>query len=337
MSTSRRDLLVGAAASPLLDLVQQPTPASSVPTKPRLIDTHHHYLPPFYVDAVGSAAIAAGLGAVPMWSVDSSLATMDTFGIETAVVSISNPGIAVPDPTTAAALARQCNDFAKKMTVDHPGRFGAFAVLPMPDVETSVREIARAQDELQLSGVGLLTNYDGKYLGDPAFDAVLEELHRRKTVVFVHPTLSPSPPFRALLPPPLLEFPHDTMWAIASLLVRGSFSRYSDIKFIFAHAGGTMLSIGARLPLFPPQGQAIDLLKRLYFDLALSATPQTAPLLLGFVGKSQVLFGSDFPFVPLQYLTMFVNYVATLIAERHDYSPLIERETALSLFPQLRG
>jgi len=133
----------------------------------RLIDTHHHILPPFYVQALGADAIAAGLGGVPAWSPETSLAAMDRYGIDAAVASISNPGIAVNDRKKAAALARQCNDFAKEMSVQHPGRFDAFAVLPMPDVDASLAEIKRALDDLRLAGIGLLTNYLGAYLGDP--------------------------------------------------------------------------------------------------------------------------------------------------------------------------
>jgi predicted TIM-barrel fold metal-dependent hydrolase len=304
----------------------------------RLIDTHHHILPPFYVQALGADAIAAGLGGVPAWSPETSLAAMDRYGIDTAVASISNPGIAENDRKKAAALARQCNDFAKEMSVQHPGRFDAFAVLPMPDVDASLAEIKRALDDLRLAGIGLLTNYLGAYLGDPQFKPVLEELHRRKAVVFVHPTLAPFAPFRSLLPPPLVEFPHDTTWAIMSLITSGAFSRYPDIKFLFSHAGGTMLSIGLRFQFIKDAsgGDSLALLKRSYYDVALSATPLTVPALLSFVGSSQVVFGSDYPFVPQPVLEVFGEYLAKLATERQDVFPLIERETALTLFPHLR-
>jgi len=304
----------------------------------RLIDTHHHILPPFYVKALGVDAIAAGLGALPVWSPETSLAAMDRLGIDAAVVSISNPGIAVKDRKKAAALAKQCNDFAKKMSVEHTGRFDAFAALPMPDVDASLTEIKRAFDDLKLAGIGFLTNYGGHYLGDPRFNPLLGELHRRKAVVFVHPTLAPSAPFRSLLPPPLVEFPHDTTWAIMSLITSGAFSRYPDIKFLFSHAGGTMLSIGLRFQFIKDPGGAdsMALLKRSYYDVALATTPLTVPAMLSFVGNSQVVFGSDYPFVPPPVLDAFGGYLAKLAAERQDVFPLIERETALTLFPHLR-
>jgi len=56
-------------------------------------------------------------------------------------------------------------------------RLGAFAALPMPDVDASLTEIKRALDDLKLAGIGFLTNYGGHYLGDPRFTPLLEELH----------------------------------------------------------------------------------------------------------------------------------------------------------------
>lgn len=301
-----------------------------------LLDTHHHILPPFYVDAIGKDAIFAGLPSL-MWTLEQDLDSMDKNGIATAVVSISNPGIALKDSKKARALARRCNDYVKQMITDHHDRYDGFAVMPMPDVAAALDEIKYAFDRLNLAGIGLLTNYEGMYLGDPHFDPILAELDARNAVVFVHPTRSPHPPLDLLVPPPLVEFPHDTMWAIASMISRSAFSKYSRIKFIFAHAGGTMLSIGARFQIWKdPHGvAAIDLLKRCYFDLALSATPAIVPNLINFVGGSQVLFGSDLPFVPEPFLTPMVAYLNTLETGEPDWFRLIQSDNAAKLLPRL--
>ena len=303
----------------------------------RYIDTHHHILPTFYVEAVGTGPIFLS-GSVLSWSPEEDLEAMEKNDIATAVVSISNPGIAVKDRKKAAAPARRCNDYAKQMSVDHKGRFDAFAAMPMPDIAATLSEVKYVLDELKVAGVGLLTNYGGLYLGDPHFDPVLAELDARNAVVFVHPTRSPNPPLGSLLYPPLVEFPHDTMWAIASMIVRGAFSKYSRIKFIFAHAGGTMLSIGDRFQILkdPSGAAATDLLKRCHFDLALSASPLVVPSLISFVGSDQILFGSDLPFMPQPYLSPMIGYLGTFESEHRDVFPLIERDNAIKLLPSLR-
>ena len=142
-----------------------------------LIDVHHHILPPDYVTAIGARIGAQGLtGAVPDWNPSLSVEAMDRNGIATAITSISSPGIWFGDAGETRDLARYCNDYAADMAKDNPGRFGFFAVLPLPDIDACLQEIAYAFDTLGAEGVGLLTNYDGRYPGDPDFAPIFEEL-----------------------------------------------------------------------------------------------------------------------------------------------------------------
>lgn len=97
-------------------------------------------------------------------------------------------------------------------------------------------------------GLCLLSNYAGQYLGDYLFAPVFEELNRRSSIVFVHPTLPMPQAATVGLPAASLEFPFDTTRTIAGLLFAGSFSRYRTIRFIFARAGGAISVPGARFP-----------------------------------------------------------------------------------------
>ena len=71
---------------------------------------------------------------------------------------------------------------------DHPGRFGVFAMLPMPYIDECLKEIEYAFDTLKVDGIGMMTSYGDKWLGYPQFAPVFDELNRRKATVYTHPT-----------------------------------------------------------------------------------------------------------------------------------------------------
>ena len=210
---------------------------------------------------------------------------MDRFGIAAAVTSISTPGVWFGDVRQACRLARDCNEFAAQMAQDHPGRFGFFATLPMPDVDATLAEIAYAFDTLGADGVGMMSNYGRVWPGDPAFAPVFDELNRRKAVAYVDPIL---PEACAGIMPGIgesaLEYPFDTARAIASLLYNGTLLRWPNVRFIFPHAGGAMPPLAERVgrmadrdrKLEPaPTTSARQEIRSLYFDVATSTNPVT--------------------------------------------------------------
>jgi predicted TIM-barrel fold metal-dependent hydrolase len=216
------------------------------------IDTHHHIFPPKWL-AEERERILADAAAVPReqqlaWSPAAAIEAMDRVGTATAIVSVSSPGVCFGNQEQSRRLARACNDYGADLVRDHKGRFGMFAVIPLPDVEGSLREIEYALDVLKLDGIGLMTNYGEVWPGKPEFAPVFDELNRRKTIVYFHPT---APPCCTDLVPnvvrQLIEFPTDTTRCITDLLFSGTFSRCPDIRFIFSHGGGTLPMLAARI------------------------------------------------------------------------------------------
>jgi 6-methylsalicylate decarboxylase len=272
-----------------------------------IIDVHHHILPPFYAEATMQQQLRIAGPLPPLaaqWTPAHSIEEMDRNGIAAALVSISTPGIWFENGRGARELARRCNEYAGQMCADHPGRFGWMAALALPDTDASISELAYALDTLKADGIGLLSSYGDKWLGDPAFDAVFDELNRRGSIVFVHPTAADCcvnllPEVRA----GFIEFPFDTTRAIVNLLYSGTFTRCPNIRFIFSHGGGALPMLNARIraPSASPQfasrlPQGIDVvLRRQYYDTCSVTNAPAFAALSGYVPVSQLLFGSDYP------------------------------------------
>jgi len=349
IGASRREFLKAVAVagvSTVLSgsrLVAQDSPPSGG-AKPNRIDVHHHILPPPYMLRARDRILAISdrdHSALLDWTPARAVEEMDKNGIATAMTSLGLPGVWFAGAKTARSLARACNEYAARMVKDYPGRFGMFAALPLPDREGSLREIAYALDELKADGVALVSSYENEWPGDARFAPVFEELNRRKAVVFIHPAapgccdhLMPG------IPASTIEFLFDTTRAITSLLVNGTLSRFPDIRFIFCHAGGAMPVLAARTNAFVqrhreiadrmPNGVSYEL-KKLYYEVANSTNPSSMSALMNLVPTSQMLFGSDFPYVP-----------AAVTANGLDHFGLspgglqaVNRENAAGLFPRL--
>lgn len=313
--------------------------------EPRRIDVHHHIVPTRYAAALARAGgIEAGGVPLPSWHAESAVEMMDRRGIESAVTSISCPGVHLGNDAAARELARACNEVAAGLRVRFPGRFGAFACLPWPDVDGCLEELAYALDTLELDGVILLASAGGRYLGDPELLPLMVELDRRGAVVFVHPNVPPGAAASGLpYPAAITEFPHDTTRAVTHLIYSGTLEQCPRIRFILAHAGGTVpflawrLALLDRLPEFAekaPRG-ALHYLRSLYYDTAMSANRHTLAALLELVGPEQILFGSDYPFLPEVLVEESVEHLSKQASFDARSLAAIERENALSLLPGL--
>ncbi|MGN9760038.1 amidohydrolase family protein [Streptomyces sp. SD31] len=306
------------------------------------VDVHQHLVPPFYRELLAEAGITeAGGRALPDWSAEGALEQMDLLGTATAIVSVSTPGTCfLTDPAEAADLARRLNDFCAALPDAHPGRFGWFATLPLPDTAASATEAGRALDELGADGVTLLANNQGRYLGADGQKELWRTLDDRGAVVFVHPADLPAPAVEDI-PPFAADFLLDTTRA-AYLLVRNGIVRsYPNIRFILSHAGGFVPYASHRMAvaIAADTGRSpldvLDDLRAFYFDTALSSSPAALPTLLAFARPGHVLFGSDWPFAPTPAGQYFANGLDTGV----DPATLqaIDHGNAEALFRRLGG
>lgn len=274
-----------------------------------LVDVHAHFLTPEYVDAARAAGHEHpdGMPGWPNWHAREHVELMDRWGIGTSMLSISSPGTHFGDDAAARALTRHVNDTAATIRAEHPGRFGHFASLPLPDVDGALAELVRALDELGATGVTVESNAHGRYLGDIRYEPLWAEINHRRTPVFLHPTSPPHAEIIALgRPRPMLEFIFDTTRTVSDLVFAGVFQRCPDIPWIIPHGGGTLPLLAQRLELFRTglgtadrTGTPVpDQLAQLWFDLAGTPFPHQVSALTSAFGTERILYGSDYCWTP---------------------------------------
>ena len=336
---SRRELLAGGAALGLAaGGLAMPAIAQA---KPHRIDVHHHVVPPSWLQAMN----LIGRSNPPLihWSIQKTLEDMDKGGVATSIVSPTTPQTIPLGVQAAVKIAREANEFGKKLEADHPGRFGVFATLPLPHIDDSLKEIAYAFDTLKVDGIGMMTNYGDKWLGYSYFAPIWEELNRRKAVVYTHPTdANCCVNLVQGVPPSALEWGTDTTRSIINMIFSGTSQRYSDIRWIWSHGGGALSSVAERLlrqmVSTPPyagkftretvQGE----LNRFYYDTAQVSLEGTLVALSKIIPISQIVYGTDFP-----YRTAADHTKGVTASFKGDDLMKIDRGNAERLIPRLKA
>jgi predicted TIM-barrel fold metal-dependent hydrolase len=340
---SRRKFLSGAAAVGAAGLAATQGLAQTPSAPTQRVDVHHHMLPPNYIQNRLAAGTTEGSTEVAGWTPARTLEQMDKNGIGTAMLSLSQPGLKFEDVEGTRSMLRYCNDYGAQLVRDHRGRFGLFATLPLTDIDGSLRELEYAFDTLKADGVGLLTSYGTRYPGNPYFDPIWEELNRRKAVAFFHPNMAACcVGILPDVPGPTIEYQFNTARTITNLLYTGTFSRFPDIKYIFCHSGGAMTpqmgrivrhaeeskKISAKLP-----NGALAEIRKLYYDTAQASGPWNFGALRSFVPVSQILLGTDYPYVtPAETIEPLLK-----LGLSEDELRAVTCDNALALFPRLKG
>jgi 6-methylsalicylate decarboxylase len=348
---SRRDFITAVAAAAGATILAPNFVAPGLAaSKVKRIDMHHHFLPQHYMKAEAERQHNEhGNSAMFSWTAEGDVGALDKAQVDFAVGSISTPGVWVPgNVQLSRSLAREWNEEAAKTVQAFPKRFGFFAPVPLPDTDGTLKEIDYAYSALHADGINFLSNYEGKWLGEPSFAPVMEELNRRKSLVYVHPTFSPCCTNNMVpgLVAPSLEFPFDTVRTIVSLVTSGTTTKFPDIRFIFSHGGGAITGIYGRIenlgraPQFKdrfPAGMHAEL-QKLYYDTASLSPEVTLPALLKMIPPTQLLLGSDYPLAGPPPTDVMVQRAVKEFEDMHPSAKLkqaVEHDNPVRLLPRL--
>ncbi|MBQ9955203.1 MAG: amidohydrolase family protein [Eggerthellaceae bacterium] len=311
MSMSRRSFLTAAAAiggtvalgglagcsageepEQGADQVQEPTQSQEEIVITPAIDIHHHYLPPEVVAAMQAQGLPTR-----EWTVQADIEFCDQVGVGGALLAYPTTGV------RTAEMIRAANEQAAAYSAESPERYGFLASLPCDDMAATLSEIDYAYDQLGADGFVLFSNYAGVNISDPANEAMLESLDSRGAVIHFHP----NDPVNGLIyqrHASVYELPFETTRAAIELVFSGMKEKYPNIKWVLAHAGGTLPYLSHRFSLFYGTGlvdmegeKVLELCRSFYFDTALSSSPQQMLALKEMLGGNldHVIYGSDFP------------------------------------------
>ncbi len=310
------------------------------------IDVHTHYLGGAVQRLFESGfTLTGGYRMSAMWTPSAALEFMDRHSIVTQILSVpwAFTGNS-DDPEFATRFCRQINEEYATLIDNHPGRFGAFAVIPADDPDQALAEIAYALDTLHLDGVLLSTNAAGHYFGGKFYEPILAELARRQVPAFVHPAECPHIEVLGFgRPSSIIEFPCDTARTITDAIYSGVFQRHPELTLILAHCGGVLPTLGWRIAEHAQMGRGPDdadidpahvatVLRGLYYETALAGSRNSLLPTLEVATADHILFGTDWPAAPeptvvhnIANLTDFTGWADGDLAH-------VERTNAVTLF-----
>jgi len=237
--------------------------------------------------------------------VKAKLADMDAAGIDATALSINDPG---PDlfGSEGAAVARLVNDFIGGIAAEHPQRFFGLMVLPLQDMDASLKELDRCVSRLRMKGILLYSNLDGAFPDEPQFAPLFAEAERRDIPVLLHPAYPVTwDQTKGYELTGGLGLMFDTTIALARLILSGMLDRHPRLKLVCPHVGGALpyligrldhqtqvLKRGAQNINRPPT----EYLKRIWFD-CVSPLPLAIKFGIDMIGVDRVLYASDHPWV----------------------------------------
>jgi 6-methylsalicylate decarboxylase len=310
----------------------------------KIIDVHSHAILAF-----GEGAPVGEGQKQPDWSVESALSYMEEHHVSACVLSD-------PDSANHATgqeardIARRINETLADIVSRHPNRFGAVATLPGQDADGAVAEIVYALDTLKMDGVSTSTSINDVYLGEPQFDPWFEELNRRGSTLFVHPTFTKAA--QTLLNglnPSVLEFMFDTTRMIANMVATGAKKRFSNIKIISTHGGGTIPFLVNRIQTLEhtfgvgpgrlelSSEEVREGIASFYYDLTAATSEAQLGAILKLVPVSQLVMGLDFPLMPKSTFAPAIADVGRYPAFSENDLQSLSYGNAGRLYPALKA
>jgi aminocarboxymuconate-semialdehyde decarboxylase len=209
-------------------------------------------------------------------------------------------------PKDGLETSRFFNDHIAATVADNNKKFIGLGTVPLQDVDLSIRDMERCMKELNMPGLEIGTNVNGKNLGEPEFDPFFEAAEKMDCALFIHPwEMMGEKDIQKYWLPWLVGMPAETTRAICSLIFSGVLQRYPKLRIAFAHGGGSFPYTLGRIEHgynVRPDLVAIDnpinpkeYLDQFWVD-SLVHDEKAFQFLRSVMGDEKICLGSDYPF-----------------------------------------
>ncbi|MGX7895964.1 amidohydrolase family protein [Tsuneonella sp. HG222] len=170
---------------------------------------------------------------------------MDELGIDHQLLLLTSPGVQVLEREVGAELAALSNDRLAEACSRYPDRFSGLLAIAPQDVASSVREINRGMQTLNMKGVVVNSHIQGHYLDEPRFEPILAALEENDAALYIHPTVPPKPMYeyysrRAGAGMVNASFTHEVWLHTMALILSGVFDRFPKLRLVIGHMGEAM-------------------------------------------------------------------------------------------------
>lgn len=309
------------------------------------IDVHAHYFPSEYLDKLesfgkrGTDGFRNLLAGKEPEALVARFGMMDRAGVDRQILSVGPQTPYFDDEANAVEAARLANDLYAEIVGEHPDRFLAFAVSPLPHVGAAIAEVGRGLDKLNMVGATVTCSVLGRSLADPEFEPFFAELERRACVLFLHPAgIGFGAQTELLGLTWVVGAPLEDTFAALHLILSGLTTRYPNIRVIVPHLGGTLPFILARVDNQGRRaaGDKIQeapsaLARRLWYDTVSHGSLPGLRCACEVMGPSQIVLGTDYPYLQGDRFQEAIDYVKAAGLPEADADAILDRNAELLL------
>ena len=287
---------------------------------PEIVDGYTHILTEHFFEELTDTFGFQGLSGRPefLWDIEQRKADMADYGVDKQIITLALPTMFQGmDHDLALEITRLANDEVRRLADEYPDSFIPVGTIPTVS-DAFLGEFDRCIGELDMAGVQIFSNVDGRPLDDEQFWPLYERAAATDTPLWMHPQLWEWYEWASeYMEHRLFGWPFDTTLALSRLVFGGVLEAYPDLQLVSHHGGGMVPYYGSRIQMFYQQRQAYpenypgfhenaaelskpaeEYFQQFYADTAVSGSTPALECAESFFDPGNVIFGTDYPFSP---------------------------------------